>query len=165
MKINFKRTLLCGLLLLFATPTLANDLNFSLGGGYPFVAVPEVSIINTEQHSRWHVNYKVGLDDGFSLGFEQAISENNKHAVGVFLGAIGVHEEDSPCSDQAQAIDCLIGNLFDEEVTNGLGLSYAYYFSAINNDGWHVKLEAGYGEGQKSETRRNDASIRISYQF
>ncbi len=165
MKTNSKMPLLCSLLLLFTAPTLAKDLNFSMGGGYPFIAVPEVSITNTEQSSRLHLNYKAGLDDGFSLGFEQAISKNNKHAVGVFIGAIGIHEENSPCSAQAQAVDCLIDRLFDEEVTNGLGLSYGYYFGAINNQGWHLKLEAGYGEGQKSKVKRSDASIRISYQF
>lgn len=165
MKISFKRTLFCGLLILVSAPALANDFGFSIGGGYPFFVVPEVSVNNTDRDSRWYVNYKVGLDDGFSIGYEQAVFENSKHAMGAFLGAIGIHEEDLPCSGQTEEIECILDKLFDEEVTNGVGFSYTYFFKTINSTGWYFRAEAGYGEGAESKVKRSDASIRISYQF
>ena len=54
---------------------------FLLGGGYPYLVIPEVSLSANDDTQRWYANYKLGLDDGFSAGFEQAVSDNKKHAL------------------------------------------------------------------------------------
>lgn len=145
--------------------THANELSFSLGAGYPFFVVPEIALSNTDNTQRWHINYKAGLDDGFSLGFEQAVSGSNHHAVGAVVGAIGIHEDDDPCNDTQSQVSCIVANIFDEETINGAALTYGYYFNELNASGWHAKFEVGYGEGSQSKEKRASASLRISYQF
>jgi hypothetical protein len=167
LKIIFRKTPTALLLLALSTTTAANGIDFSLGGGYPFIAVPEVSMANADQTQRWHFNYKIGLDDGFTIGFEQALSADKKHAMGLIVGALGVNEDEDRCADTESDLSCLVSKIFllDEETTNGVGLSYGYYFSGLNNVGWNVKFEVGYGEGSESHQKRSDASIRIAYQF
>ena len=76
------------------------------------------------------------------MGFEQAISDNNKHAIGLLVGALGNREVDTQCDESqnsdeltaafANAIGCALAEAFDEETTNGIGLSYSYNFSGLN---------------------------------
>ena len=66
------------LLLLGPTFASANDISFSIGGGYPYFVIPEVSVASADLSQRWYGNYKIGLDDGFAVGFEQAISDVNR---------------------------------------------------------------------------------------
>jgi hypothetical protein len=161
----------------------ANEINFSIGGGYPFFVVPEVSLSSDDNQQRWYANYKMGLDDGFSIGFEQAIDNTNKHAIGILAGAIGAREDKTPCPNTdkenntdttpddvfveaiGSAIGCSLGKIFDEETTNGLALSYSYNFNGLNNSGMRLRVELGYGEGHHSKEKRVDGGIALSYHF
>lgn len=163
------------LLLLGPTFASANDISFSIGGGYPYFVIPEVSVASADLSQRWYGNYKIGLDDGFSAGFEQAISDNNKHAIGLLVGALGNREVDTQCDESqnsdeltvafANTIGCALAEAFDEETTNGIGLSYSYIFSGLNQDGWRLRFELGYGEASSDDDKRVDGGINLSYEF
>ena len=152
----------------------ANDVSFSIGGGYPYLVLPEVSLSADNNSQRWYANYKIGLDDGFSVGFEHAVSDNNKHALGVLVGAIGARDTDQPCestntddiaSELGNIFGCALGQIFDDETTNGIGLTYSYNFNGLNNSGFRLILDAGYGKASDSNEKRADGAIRISYEF
>lgn len=168
-KVGLKKTaqklLVISCLLIAPNLSVANELSFSLGAGYPFFVVPEISLSSANKRQRWHLNYKAGLDDGFALGFEQAVFESNHHALGALVGAIGIREDDESCDDKQTLVSCIVSNIFDEETINGAAFTYGYYFNGLNSPGWHIKLEAGYGEGSQSNEKRSSASFRISYQF
>ena len=131
--------------------TFANDVSFSIGGGYPYLVIPEVSLSANDDTQRWYANYKLGLDDGFSAGFEQAVSDNKKHAFGALVGAIGARDTDQECesstndvaTDFANTLGCVIGGIFDEETTNGIGLTYSYNFNGLNSAGFRLELDVG----------------------
>jgi hypothetical protein len=169
-----KKTLFTALVI-FSTPLFsqASNVDFTLGAGYPFFAVPEISLATNDAKQRWFANYKVGLDDGFSAGFEHGLGDENKHAVGVFAGALGMRDDDRPCDTSNESvsiilsaiISCAISDAFDYETTNGVGLSYSYNFSGLNKSGVRLRLEAGYGEGSKTNEKRFDGGVYISYQF
>ena len=55
--------------------------------------------------------------------------------------------------------------MFDTETTNGVGVSYSYLFSGLNEGGWRVRFELGYGEGSNSNEKRADGGVSISYEF
>jgi len=109
------------------------------------------------------------------VGFEQAISDNNKHAIGLLVGALGNREVDTQCDESqnsdeltaafANAIGCALAEAFDEETTNGIGLSYSYNFSGLNQDGWRLRFELGYGEASSDDNKRVDGGINLSYEF
>jgi len=158
----------------------ATELDFSMGGGYPFIATPEASIASDDKRQRWFANYKLGLDDGFSLGFEQALSTNNKHSFGILIGAVGARHINKPCtySDNytgdiaeeigsviGQAFGCALTGAFGDKTTNGVGVSYHYNFSGLNNSGWKLNFELGYGKVSGFDNKRTDGGINISYQF
>ncbi|GEK09640.1 hypothetical protein [Pseudoalteromonas peptidolytica] len=148
--------------------SLANPVEFSVGTGYPFFGQLEVSVPQAQNQSKWYGSYRIGLDDGLLLGYERAVSANNKHAVGVVAGALGARDVGPACEEDDDVVCGIfepIINLFDDETTNGVGLSYSYYFSSINQRGWHVKFIAGYGESSDSNKKRADGSVAISYQF
>ena len=150
------------------TPTqlsFANELSFSLGAGYPFIVVPEVALSSADNNQRWHINYKAGLDNGFSLGYERAVFSSKLHAFGAVIGAIGIREDNTPCDTEQSSVSCIVSGIFDEETINGAAFTYGYFFSGLNSSGWNVKFEAGYGEGSQSKEKRANASIRLSYQF
>ncbi|TRY33314.1 hypothetical protein [Aliiglaciecola sp. M165] len=165
MNVLTRKLLLTGILLTAAQLSVANTLSFSLGTGYPFFVVPEVSLSSADNSRRWHLNYKAGLDDGFTIGVEQVMFDSQQHAMGAVIGAIGIREEDTPCDDIPSNVGCIVATIFDEETVNGAAISYGYYFNGLNSSGWHVKFEAGYGEGSQSKEKRASASIRLSYQF
>ncbi|ATD09916.1 MULTISPECIES: hypothetical protein [Pseudoalteromonas] len=154
--------------LLISTASVANSVDFSAGTGYPFFGQIELSLPQADSNSRWYGNYLIGLDDGFSVGYEKAVSDNNKHAIGVVLGALGARDAGPVCEDDDN-ITCGIFepiiDLFDSETTNGIGVSYSYYFTSINQPGWRVKLVAGYGESDRHNVDRADGSLIFSYQF
>ena len=152
----------------------AKSADFSLGGGLPYFVIPEVSFAANNGEKRWFANYKIGLDDGFSVGFEQGFGVDNKHALGIFVGALGVQDDERPCryeesNDLAEnfgsALGCAIAEAFDEETTNGVGLSYSYNFQGLNHSGMRLRFELGYGEGSNSHEKRFDGGVVISYQF
>jgi len=166
-----------GALLMGFTPfySQAKRVDFSIGGGYPFLVVPEISFASNDGDQRWFTNYKMGLDDGFSVGLDQRIGDDNKHAVGVIIGALGVRDDKRPCNngDSVEDIGSAVGNVlgcafaeaFDEETTNGVGLSYSYNFNGLNNKGIRIRFEFGYGKANDSKDKRTDGGITISYQF
>jgi hypothetical protein len=45
-----------------------NDVSFTLGTGFAYVGSLEASMPAFEGKQRWFANYKIGVDDGFSLG-------------------------------------------------------------------------------------------------
>jgi hypothetical protein len=147
-------TLVTAMLLIFS-PTV-KAVNLSLGIGYPFVLVPNISINNND--IRYYANYKLGLDDGFSLGAEMI---NGKHKYGAFVGAVGSRQTDRGCTDITSL--CII--LTDHKTTQGLGVSYEYHLSDTVNSGWAIRLEAGYGEESSLNKKRADGNIQIMYHF
>ncbi|MBQ4864722.1 hypothetical protein J8L98_23850 [Pseudoalteromonas sp. MMG013] len=134
----------------------AKAVDLSLGGGYPFLVVPTISLTNSD--IRYYANYKAGLDDGFSLGAEIL---NGKHKYGAFIGAVGARKTDARCSDST----LLCTSLFDHQTTQGIGLSYEYHLSSNLNSGWAVRLEAGYGEESYDYEKRTDGNIQFIYHF
>lgn len=144
---------ICASSLIFSTASLAVD--FSTGVGYPFVGVPTVSI--SDDNVRYYANYKLGLDDGFSVGAEWL---NGKHAFGAFAGAIGARDVEA-CNENV--ILCI--SIFDNETTNGLGLSYEYHFSESPKSGWGIRFEAGYGKESYFNEKRVDGNVQITYHF
>lgn len=165
MYVDIRKLVFLGLSLMVSTHSQAEGVSLSIGGGYPFFVVPEVSYITKSNDERWYVNYKAGLDQGFSVGYEFSTSSDKRHALGFVLGTVGINQHSVPCEDTQSDINCIVANLFDEETIQGLGLSYSYYFDELAVSGWHVKLEAGYGNGRVSDDNSTASSIRISYQF
>ena len=154
-----------GALLLAGLPTLAKaqDVTFTIGGGVPFFVVPEVSYAVADSQQRWFAQYKAGFEDGFAVGFEQGVG-NNKHAIGFLVGAIGISDGDEPCTPSSSLV-CAFSGLFEFEITNGAGLSYSYYYDGLDNPGWRLRFEAGYGEGNKSGVKQAGGGFTVSYQF
>ena len=166
-----KSNLLLYVLLLSTLPFIvkANEVDFSLGTGYPFLLIAEASIATGDRQQRWFGNYKIGLDDGFSLGFEQGLGDQNRHALGLFVGALGVSDPDSCSSDDEEPglinLGCIIEEIYDDETTNGLGVSYSYHFNGLNNRGARIRFELGYGEGVDSGEERSEGGISYLFQF
>jgi len=143
----------------------ADKIHFALGSGYPFFSVFEVSLPAMNDDQRWFANYKVGLDDGFSVGFEQQLT-GNMQTVGFSLGAIGARDAVG-CDENkgAGAVICPLVEIFDSETTNGAAFNYSYYFSGIHSSGTKVRFEVGYGQSNQTNVNRFDGSVIISYQF
>ncbi len=162
------------LALLTSNSATANEFGFSVGAGYPYFAALEGSMATQDKSQRWFANYKMGLDDGFSAGFEQGYGNNLNHAFGGFVGAVGIYKGDD-CEPKTDASNigeafgsifgCALKEAFDDETLNGAGLSYSYYFNGINNAGWRLRLEAGYGKASHSKEERAAGGLTISYQF
>jgi len=148
-----------------------NDFSFSMGTGFPYFGSAEVSMAAGGGDQRWFGHYKVGIDDdGFALGFEQALDNEKKHALGVMFGAIGLKNNDSDCHSGDEepnigALGCFLGAAFDWETVNGVGASYGYYFNGLNEAGWRVRLEAGYGKGSETDINYTSGNMIVSYQF
>ena len=148
----------------------AEGFNFSLGFGYPYLLVPEVSFHTEKSDIRWFANYKLGLGgSAASLGFEKPLSQDKKHSVGILIGGIGQSDDETPCELLYQELCELSGAGFswdfDLENTNGVAAIYTYNADGLNNSGWRYSLMIGYGEGQDSGESKTDGSVNISYQF
>ena len=135
----------------------AFGVDFSIGGGWPFLVVPEISGSPLGSDSRLFGNIKIGQDNGFSAGFEHSIGKSKRHALGFVVGSIGVQNDDRNCR--------CFRLLKDRETTEGYGFTYSYNFSGLNEKGMRLRLEAGQGEGSESKEKRNDGSVILSYQF
>jgi hypothetical protein len=151
-----------------------NDVSFTLGTGFPYVGSLEASMPAFEGNQRWFANYKIGLDDGFSLGFEHALDDDKHHAIGVMYGALGIRNDDTDCPESEEntvesffgvIIGCSLAAAFDWETINGVGLSYSYNVSGLNNAGWRFRVEGGSGKGAVSDKTHSSASFIASYQF
>lgn len=153
------KKILLGVSALICIPftTLANGVDFSLGGGLPFILTPTVS--TTHNSIEYYANVKIGLDGGISLGAEK---QYGNHAYGVFIGAVGARKTESRCFNNDEC-DFIILE-FREETTQGIGLSYEYRFSSTR-DGWAFRLEGGYGEESRHNEKRFDGSVQMVYHF
>ncbi|MDT0583152.1 hypothetical protein [Brumicola blandensis] len=139
----------------YSQQQINNDgLEWRVGAGWPFILVPTVGY--QYKHITYYANYKLGLDDGFSLGAEKQFG---KHSVGLFFGAVGARKVNSNCEG---IFSCIV--IFDNQTTQGIGGSYEYKYSE-NTHGWSLRLEAGYGKESRSDTNRADANIQLVYRF
>jgi|TARA_B110000090_G_C13313201_1_gene420465 hypothetical protein len=147
----------------------AEGFDFSLGTGYPYLLVPEVSIKPEKSEIRWFANFKLGFGGpAISLGIEKPISENKKHSVGFLIGGIGQSDDKTPCKQIYEGQCLLAGGFsfdFDLENTNGVAAMYTYNSDGLNNSGWRYSIILGYGEGEDSGDSKTDGSVNISYQF
>lgn len=164
------RMLLTVALTLFSHASLAqDDWSFSLASGLPFFVTPEVSYQPAESEFRYYASFKGGLDNGGTIGFETAFSDNKKHAYGAFIGSVGVRDGEDDCDpDEVNpfaTIFCALGDAFDWERVDGVGVSYSYHFNEFGQAGWFTRLEAGYGKGSESERNLASGSISFGYRF
>ncbi|MGB3725835.1 MAG: hypothetical protein WA981_08720 [Glaciecola sp.] len=136
----------------------SNDVSYSVATGWPFVLVPTISIENNNYE--YYANYKVGVDDGFSIG-AQRVSGN--HVYGTFIGALGARSSNYACEADALC-DSFVIRFTDRKTTQGVGVSYEYRINS-NKQGWAIRLEAGYGEESRNNDRRADANIQAVYHF
>ncbi|MCH1923627.1 hypothetical protein L9G74_04675 [Shewanella sp. C32] len=180
-----KKVLLATALLCFSSaPVLAEGTHYTVTGGIPYFVIPEISYSpNAEQ--RWFANYKLGLDDGFSAGFEQAVSDNNRHALGIFGGALGVRRshvvrcnnesqngEQENIGDAFDELGCTLAvevleTIYNNRTVNGVGLSYSYNRHGLSERGLRVRLEFGYGRIEDANFDKNGVTggIAVGYQF
>lgn len=149
----------------FSLHSTATAADFTLGSGYPFVIQAQVSQTFEQDNSRVYGNYKIGLDDGFAVGYEKGF---DNHSIGIMYGALGARDADRECESEGSVggiIACPIIAIFDDETTNGFGVTYQYWFNGAFQDGWGIRLEAGYGKTSDTDLERADGNITISYQF
>lgn len=150
-------------------PTLSfADMHFSVGTGYPFFVVPELSYGTADDQNRWYLNGKIGLAGGASLGFEHALDGEKHHAIGLVGGALGIRNGHTVCKEgqnAGEAFVCILTTAFDWEVVNGVGLTYSYNFKGLNNRGFRIRFEGGFGEGSRSHKSKGSGSVILSYQF
>lgn len=132
--------------------TKNEDIQISFGGGYPFLLVPQVAY--QQNNISYYLNYKMGLDDGFSLG---AQIHNNQHVYGAFIGAIGAKD--------ASSVDDSFFRLFEDQTTQGIGVSYEIRFTPQKNASWALRAEIGYGKESHTNTKRADGNIQLVYHF
>ena len=159
--------LISGLLLPFAS-VAENEWSVGLLTGVPFYLTPEVSYQSQVSEVRYYANLKLGLDSGGAVGFETPFSANKKHALGAFIGSVGIRDDDNDCPDDDDviaALACSLGNIFDYERVDGIGVSYSYNFNKLNNRGWYTRFELGYGKGEESNRNLTSGSFFIGYQF
>ncbi len=149
----------------------ANDVNFSVGTGFPYLVTVE-GAYTVNDNSNLFLNYKIGLDDGFAFGYQHAL-ENTNHVIGTYVGAVGI--KDSKCDDSTEATDyieliassfgCALQSAFGDETTQGIAAFYGYSFSGLNNPGWHLRFEAGYGNNKNRENNTGHFNFSARYQF
>jgi len=176
-----KRFLFIGALSFVSSSAKAVD--FSIGGGYPFFIIPEVSYLDKDTNIKWYANLKIELDGGGpSIGFEKRLSLPN-HAVGMLFGAIGMQDlpknkwESEVPSNSNESIDIQIPEKVDmtgwnldidiktEETLVGLAASYSYSLTPLKDSTWYIRVESGYGQGRDTHKKAVKHSINLSYQF
>jgi hypothetical protein len=144
-----------------------DDYHFSLGTGVPFLLTAELSTYSQDNQKRYYANAKGSFAAGAALGFEASVSENNKHAMGAFIGTVGISDgEDCPVTNSfSNDFACAIAHIFDWETVNGLGVTYSYNFNTLQKRGWKLRFEAGYGKGHKSKENSMAGNVYLGYQF
>lgn len=159
-KTDFMKKFVLGLVALSCLPqvTMAEEINFSVSGGWPFILTPTVS--TTYNDMEFYANYKIGADDGFALGVEK---QYGNHALGVFVGAVGARDADYKCDDELSCPTFRIV-LYEGKTTQGVGMSYEYRFNT-SREGWALRLEAGYGKESKNNSKRFDGNVQVVYHF
>lgn len=159
-KTDCMKKFVLGLVVLSCLPqvTIAEEINFSVSGGWPFILTPTVS--TTYSDMEFYANYKIGADDGFALGVEK---QYGNHALGVFVGAVGARDADYKCDDELSCPTFRIV-LYEGKTTQGVGMSYEYRFNT-SRQGWALRLEAGYGKESKNNAKRFDGNVQVVYHF
>lgn len=151
--IGFLITLLC-----LSSTAYAQGVNMSVSAGWPFFLIPTVS--TTYNDIELYVNYKVGLDDGFTVGAEK---QYGHHVFGAFVGAVGARDADYLCEADDSCPPLRIV-FTDAQTTQGLGLSYEYRINQ-GREGWAFRAEAGYGKESQNDTKRVDGNVQVVYHF
>ncbi len=136
----------------------SKELNMSLGGGWPYALVPTVAI--EHRGLEFFANYKIGLDDGFTLGVEKQFEH---HTYGIFVGALGARKTRENCDLDSTCPPFRIA-LTDRKSTQGIGFSYEYRFSSTRQ-GWALRVEAGYGHESKTDANRFDGNLQLVHHF
>lgn len=148
--------------------SFANDLRYSIGGGFPYVLSAEVAYVTNTGKRRWYGNYKAIFESGFSLGVESAVGPDNRHALGVYLGAVGLKKGDGcgneEIDDLLTAVVCASVDIFDWETLHGIGATYSYSFNTLSQSGWKVGAGLGYGWSSR-EINGVTGQLGFSYQF
>lgn len=160
---------LAALVTFFPKMVLANDVAFSIGSGFPYVLSAEAAYVTNSGKRRWYGNYKASIDSGFSLGMENSMSENNKHALGFFLGAVGLKKGKAPCDNEEVdnlivAALCGVADAYEWDSLRGLGVTYSYSFNTLSRNGWKLGTGLGYGKSN-SEVKGFTGQLNFSYQF
>ena len=137
--------------------TKDGELQYSIGTGYPYVLIPQVAFKDGEMS--FFLNYKVGLDDGFTAGINL---HDEHHLYGVFIGAVGARKSERRCESDCPILDF---RLSEQESTQGLGLSYEYRFTPNAASSWALRAEVGYGKESFNNDKRADANLQILYHF
>ncbi|CAH9049513.1 hypothetical protein PSECIP111951_01273 [Pseudoalteromonas holothuriae] len=147
-----------------------SKVRFSLGTGVPYFLNAEVGSYSSQ--GGFYLQVGQSTDTGISAGWERVVSDNQKHAFGVAVGAMGIKSSDKEldCDDDSTIIGCVIGSsfsqIFDRKSIYGLGASYSYSLSGAYQDaGWKLRLVAGYGEQRESKENETTASLTLRYQF
>ena len=164
----------------YTTQATQDDWNFTLGSGYPYFATVGTNY-ELDDSSNIFVNYKIGLDDGFSVGYEKALKDP-RQSVGGYIGAVGIKDDkcdsiDTTAIDESndlaviiseplsQTLGCALSIAFGNETTQGVAVFYGYSFNGLNQPGWKLRLEAGYGENKNREDNVGHLNFSARYQF
>ncbi|NOU52546.1 hypothetical protein HG263_18750 [Pseudoalteromonas sp. JBTF-M23] len=155
--------------------TQQSTVGYSIGTGLPYFINAEIGSYSPEGGMYFQVGQS--LDVGFTFGWERVVSDNNKHALGLVVGAVGVKasNREIECEKDKDpsiggAIGCAFASafseVFDRRSIYGLGVSYNYSFArAYHERGWKMRVMAGYGEQRASKENEATASIAFRYQF
>lgn len=161
--------LIGGLLACSAQAEQSNDAwSWSMSSGVPFFATPEVSYQTAGSDVRYYGNVKLGVSSGMAVGVERAFTSNKRHAVGAFIGSVGVRDGDSHCSTESdldETLGCIIADIFDWERVDGVGVSYSYNGAGLGSKNWYTRIELGYGKGEESKRNLASGAIIVGYQF
>ncbi|BBN82408.1 hypothetical protein PA25_23930 [Pseudoalteromonas sp. A25] len=152
-----------------------STMGYSLGVGFPYVLNAEIGSYSDDGGLYFQVGQS--FDVGFTFGWERVVSDNDKHALGLVVGAVGIKasNREAECEKDKDpsiggilgcALGSAISQAFDEKSVYGLGVSYSYSFSrAYHESGWKMRAMAGYGEQRASKENEAAASIAFRYQF
>lgn len=155
-------TLLCGLI---SFPASASDsFNFQVATGFPFVSSVEASVPLQERNGRAYLNARLSIDAGAALGYEYALDPQQQHALGAVIGSIGIRGKDCNQEDGFEQVGCALTSLFRSRV-DGVGVTYSFNNSGLNQRGFRARIEAGRGEHRSSGTQQWVANLVIGYQF
>lgn len=164
------RILLLLLIIFYQTQANAKEFDVSLGVGAPYFLVAEVSTAVNNDY-KLYLNYKYGLDDGYSLGLDKAVFNDN-HLLGLFIGAVGTKSTGCVYNDSEDLLNdvskylvsCQLA-VIKQKTLNGLGVSYSYAYGGINNSGFILKLDMGSGTNSYIDGYQSTAGITVLYSF
>lgn len=147
--------------------TLANDVVYSIGTGFPYLLSAEIAYITNAGKRRWYGSYKTGTDSGSSFGMESSVTKDNKHSLGVFWGAVGLKKGES-CKPEEEStlteVLCTLADTFNWESLDGPGITYSYRSNTMSQRGYKIGIGLGYGES-RNDVKGVTGQVSFSYQF